>query len=125
MLKLFATLLVFLLLALAVLGLHHHRLELTAQSARLRDHIRQQEHLLADQRVEIARTTDPRVLAEHLKKALTDDQGIPPDSAPGRIVPAGAANGVALPNPVRAPANHGLVTISHDSVRPLRHRMAE
>jgi hypothetical protein len=126
MLKLFATLIVFLLLALAMLGLRHHRMELTAQTARLRDQIRQQEHVLGDQRVQIAKVTNPLVLTENLKKAGIDGAGIPPPPE----APLGMQIVPAVPGPVDAdlapPHAGGIVTVSSDTALPRtnRHRMA-
>jgi hypothetical protein len=127
MLKLFATLIVFLLLALAMLGLRHHRMELTAESARLRDQIRQQEHVLGDQRVQIAKVTNPLILTENLKKAGIDGAGIPPPpEAPlgMQIVPPGPAPVDADLIPSHA---GGIVTVSSDTPLPhsKRRRMAD
>jgi hypothetical protein len=69
--KLLAMLVTFLLVALCLLGLRQHRLELTAQSTRIFDTIRDRQHTLLDQRVEIARRTNPWAI-----NAALEQQGV-------------------------------------------------
>ena len=66
MAKLLFTLGAFLLLSLTVLGLRQHRLELTAQTARLHNEALQLQQALADQQVEITQKTNPLVLQKEL-----------------------------------------------------------
>jgi hypothetical protein len=66
--KLLAMLMMFLVVALVLLGLRQHRLELTADSVRIYDQIRDRHHTLLDQRVIIARQTNPWALATALKE---------------------------------------------------------
>jgi hypothetical protein len=117
MLKLFFFLIVALLLALAVLGLRHHTMELQAQSARLRDKIRQQENMLRDQDPEIAKATNPLVLAERLKKAGADNAGEPPasDGSVGGLYPQADLNALTNANPMPRHNGRGLVTVSNVS----------
>ncbi len=127
MLKLFVTLIVSLLLALAVLGLRHHSTELKAQSAHLRDQIRQQENVLRDQDPQIAKATNPLVLAERLKKSEQDGTGIPPASdMPLGLIPQ-ADNTAISADYISSGHQHGLVTVSSNSVAPgsTRHRHAQ
>jgi hypothetical protein len=56
----------FLVLGLMVLGLRHHRLELTAQTAQLHRTALELEQQLADQQVQITRTSNPVVLQQEL-----------------------------------------------------------
>jgi hypothetical protein len=65
--KLLAMLVTFLLVALGLLGLRQHRLELTAHSTRIYETIRERQHTLLDQRVEIARRTNPWAIANALE----------------------------------------------------------
>jgi hypothetical protein len=69
MFKLLVTLGVFLTVALGLLGLRMRRLELTAQTAQLRNEIVQREHRLWDQEVQIAKQTNPPALAEGLRNS--------------------------------------------------------
>ncbi|MEI8197423.1 MAG: hypothetical protein WCI73_16115 [Phycisphaerae bacterium] len=66
MLKLFVTLVLFLALALGLLGLRMRRLELTAETARLRLDVERRQHQLWGQEDQIARQTNPPALAEGL-----------------------------------------------------------
>ena len=129
MLKLFVTLMVALLLALALLGLRHHAMELQAQSARLRDKIRQQENVLRDQEPEIAKATNPLVLSERLKKAGLDGAGVPPgsDGSVGGLFPGAAPPDPALtaaPIPVHRAG--GIVRVSSNGPATgwVHHRVA-
>jgi len=63
-------------LSLAVLALRHHRLEITSQTAKLHDTIKAREQSLWDERVQIARNTNPLALAVNLKT-----QGMSPGAA--------------------------------------------
>ena len=67
--KLLVMLVTFLFVGLALLALRQHRLELTSQSAAIYDTIRDRNHTLLDQRVEIARRTNPWAVASALKDA--------------------------------------------------------
>jgi hypothetical protein len=90
--KLLFTLGTFLMVALALLALRQHRLELTSQSMKIHDEITAREHTLWDQRVEIARRTNPWALAAGLQKAGVDTGGA--------MTPRQSANpraGVSLP----------------------------
>jgi hypothetical protein len=90
--KLLFTLGTFLVVALALLALRQHRLELTSQSMKIHEEITAREHTLWDQRVEIARRTNPWALAAGLQKAGVDTGGAmtPRQSTNPRV-------GVALP----------------------------
>lgn len=91
MLKLLFTLGVFLLLSLAVLGLRQHRLEVTSQTARLHDQIKVREQTLWDQRVQIAKSTNPLALAVNLKTAgMSAGEAMQPRST-GRRTPGSTA----------------------------------
>lgn len=77
MLKLLVTLLAFLALALAVLGLRQHRLELTAQTARLLEQIERRTHSTWDQEARITTVSNPLVLAQNLKsRGMAGDIGV-------------------------------------------------
>ena len=67
MFKLLFTLLVFLAIGLALLGLRQHRLELTADAARLHQQVTEREQTLWGQEVQIAGPTDPRKITEAIK----------------------------------------------------------
>jgi hypothetical protein len=67
--KLLVTLGTFLLVALALFGLRQHRLELTSECAKIHSQIKNREEVLLDQRVEIARKTNPWALAAGLEAA--------------------------------------------------------
>ena len=66
MFKLLAMIVTFLAVGLTLLALRQHRLELTSQSAAIYDIIRDRNHTLLDQRVEIARKTNPWAIASAL-----------------------------------------------------------
>ena len=90
MIKLLVMLVTFLAVALALLGIRQHRLELTSQSAAIYERIRERNETLLDQRVLIARQTNPWTLATALK-----DSGVntgtalqPRDTQLGRPLPA-------------------------------------
>jgi hypothetical protein len=86
--KLLTTMLVFLVVALLVLGLRQHRLELTSQTAWLQGQIAQREQTLWGQRMAIARATNPTVLASELQKQnLAGDVGgtLPWDGSNSKI----------------------------------------
>jgi hypothetical protein len=70
--KLLAMLVTFLLVALGLLGLRQHRLELTSQSTRIYETIRDRQHTLLDQRVAIARETNPWAIAAALEEHGVD-----------------------------------------------------
>jgi hypothetical protein len=70
--KLLFTLGTFLVVALALLALRQHRLELTSESMKIHDEISAREHTLWDQRAEIARRTNPWALASGLQAAGVD-----------------------------------------------------
>ena len=67
MFKLLFTLVIFLALGLALLGLRQHRLELTAEAARLHQQVSEREQTLWGQEVQIALRTDPRKITEAIK----------------------------------------------------------
>lgn len=69
MFKLFVTLVLFLALALGLLGLRMRRLELTAETARLRLDVERRQHQLWGQEDQIARQTNPPALAEGLRNS--------------------------------------------------------
>jgi len=71
-LKLLTMLVAFLLVALALLGLRQRRLELTSESAKIYSTIREKNETLLDQRVEIAKVTNPWTLAWTLKSSGVD-----------------------------------------------------
>jgi hypothetical protein len=68
-LKLLIMLVAFLGVALALLGLRQHRMELTSESVKIYDQIRERNESLLDQRAQIARNTNPWSLAATLKDA--------------------------------------------------------
>ena len=68
MFKLLAMLVTFLLVALCLLGLRQHRLELTSECTRIFDTICDRQHTLLDQRVDIARQTNPWAIAAALQQ---------------------------------------------------------
>jgi hypothetical protein len=65
--KLLTMLMAFLLVALGLLGLRQRRLELTSESAKIYSQIRERHESLLDQRVEIAKITNPKALATSLE----------------------------------------------------------
>ncbi len=67
MFKLLVTLGTFLFVALALLGLRHHHLELTSQSAKLYDQIQQRLHTTWDQEAQIAGKTNPIATVKNIK----------------------------------------------------------
>src|SRR3954471_3399162 len=72
MVKLLVMLVAFLLVALTLLGLRQHRLELTSESAAIYERIRERNETLLDQRVVIARRTNPWALAAALNESGVD-----------------------------------------------------
>ena len=77
MMKLLVMLVSFLLLALAILGIRQHRLEVTSQTSRLIDQIEQRKHELWDQDPKITETSNPLALAQNLKsRGLVGDIGV-------------------------------------------------
>ena len=95
MFKLLAMLVTFLMVALCLLGLRQHRLELTSECTRIYDTIRDRQHTLLDQRVEIARQTNPWAIA-----AALEQQGVNTgDALRARQTHLGA-RGAANPNAV-------------------------
>lgn len=68
MFKLLFTLGVFLILALALLGIRTHTLELTAETARLRQQVTQREQQLWGQEIPITQQTNPMVLVKRLEE---------------------------------------------------------
>lgn len=102
MFKLLAMLVTFLLVAQGLLGLRQHRLELTAQSSKIYDAIRDRQHTLLDQRVEIARRTNPWAIA-----AALEEQGVNTGDAmrakQTQGKPAGAVNVPAVETDLVAP----------------------
>lgn len=81
MLKLLVTLGSFLFVALALLGLRHHRLELTSQTAKLYEQIQVRTHTLWDQEALIAQKTNPIVTAKNFKSAGLDTTAYSPNGA--------------------------------------------
>src|SRR4051812_20037415 len=69
MFKLLAMIITFLLVALSLLAIRQHRLELTAQSAKIYDQIRERNQTLLDQQVQIAKITNPWAVASALEKS--------------------------------------------------------
>ena len=67
MFKLLFTLMVFLMLGLALLGLRQHRLELTAETARLHQQVLDREKTLDGQEVQISQSTNPLKISEAIK----------------------------------------------------------
>ncbi len=70
--KMLMTLGTFLVVALAVLALRQRRLEVTSDVARIHDEIVARKQTLLDQRVEIAKQTNPWTLAASLKASGVD-----------------------------------------------------
>jgi len=62
----------FLLIALAMLALRQRRLEVTSETVKIHDEILARRQTLLDQRVQIARQTNPWALAAGLKAAGMD-----------------------------------------------------
>lgn len=81
MLKLLVTLGSFLFVALALLGLRHHHLELTSQSAKLFEQIQIRTHSLWDQEYLIANKTNPIATAKNFKSAGLDTTAYSPNGA--------------------------------------------
>jgi hypothetical protein len=79
----------FLLVALALFGLRQHRLELTSQCSKIHSAIKNREDVLLDQRVQIARKTNPWALASGLQAAglNTPDALVTRDGRTGRPRP--------------------------------------
>ncbi len=99
MFKLLAMLFIFLIVALALLGMRQRRLELTSESSSIYAQIRDRNETLLDQRVEIARQTNPKTLATALQNAGID-------------------TGAALQS--RQPIRRTLPVVETDLVAPLR-----
>lgn len=72
MFKLLAMLVTFLVVALLLLGLRQRRLELTSETSAIYAQIRERNETLLDQRVEIAKQTNPWTLAGALKSSGVD-----------------------------------------------------
>ncbi|HEY4329704.1 MAG TPA: hypothetical protein VGN88_08200 [Phycisphaerae bacterium] len=92
MMKMLVMLGAFLLVALTLLSLRQHRLELTAQSAKIYGEIRDRNDILLTQQVEIARRTNPWTLANNLQKSGVNTGTalqLRPDSTPHTTPPAG------------------------------------
>ncbi len=106
MLKLLFMIIALLLLSLAVLGLRHHRQEVTSQTAKIHALILQREQSLADQKVLITRATNPLTLAINLKAAgMNAGEAMQPrDVRRTRVAPGAPAPG----------------TVETDLVAPLR-----
>ena len=106
MLKLLFTLGVFLIVALALLALRQHRLELTSESMKIHDQIEARNQTLWGQRVEIARRTNPWTLAAGLQAAGVDTGGAMTQRARPAVRPAAPSNAVVtdLVAPVRGDA---------------------
>lgn len=106
MFKLFFTLVVFLGVALALLGLRHRRLELTAECVRIHDEIQAKKQTLWGQVADISRETNPVKLAQAMKDAGMD---VPESmvsrttTRPSRVIPRDAVE-TDLTAPVREPA---------------------
>jgi hypothetical protein len=67
--KLLVMLGAFLLVALTLLSLRQHRLELNAQTVKIHSQIRERNDVLLTQQVEIARRTNPWTLAANLQQS--------------------------------------------------------
>ena len=77
MLKLLVTLVAFLLLALAVMGMRHHARELESQTASMIHESELKKHELMDQRPEITQVSNPIALAKNMKdRGLAGDLGV-------------------------------------------------
>jgi hypothetical protein len=89
-LKLLAMLVTFLVVGLMLLGLRQRRLELTAESARLYEHIRGQNETLLGQEVTIAGISNPWALKDALQKSGVNTGGALERrrTTVGRAVPA-------------------------------------
>lgn len=72
MFKMLVTLGVFLVVALTLLAVRTHRLEVTSESARIHEEIKQREQTLLDQRAQIAQQVTPWTLVANLKAAGMD-----------------------------------------------------
>ena len=72
MFKLLFILGTFLVVALALLAVRQHRLDLTSESVKIHDEIQAREHSLWDQRAQIAEHTNPWALASGLREAGVD-----------------------------------------------------
>jgi hypothetical protein len=106
--KLLAMLVTFLFVALALLALRQHRLELTSQSASIYESIRDRHQTLLDQRAEIAKRTNPWALANAL-----NEQGVNTGEAL-------RTRATRLPNRDAAPAAPGAAPpVETDLVAPL------
>jgi len=104
--KLLVTLGTFLLVALALFGLRQHRLEITSQCAKIHSEIKNREDALLDQKVQIARQTNPWALASGLEA-----QGMSPGDA---LVTRDGRTGKAKPAASAAPV------VETDLLAPLR-----
>ncbi len=82
------------MVALAVLALRHHRLEVTSETVRIHDEILARRQTLLDQRVAIARGTNPWALAAGLKAAGMEtgeamvSRTTAQSAAPGPVIPS-------------------------------------
>jgi hypothetical protein len=77
MLKLLVTLVAFLLLALAVMGMRHHARELESQTAGMVHATELNKHRLMDQRPDITKNSNPITLAQNMKdRGLAGDVGV-------------------------------------------------
>jgi hypothetical protein len=68
-LKMLVMLVWFMVVSMVLVGLRQHRLEITSGSASIYDEIRDRRQTLLDQRVEIAKQTNPWALASALQSA--------------------------------------------------------
>jgi hypothetical protein len=71
----------FLFVALALVGLRHHHLELTSQSAKLFEQIQDRTHTLWGQEAVIAEKTNPIATAKNFKSAGLDTTAFTPNGA--------------------------------------------
>jgi hypothetical protein len=100
MFKLLVTLVTFLLLALAVMGMRHHARELESQTAGMVHESELRKHRLQDQGKAITEVSNPITLAQNMKdRGLSGDVGV-----------------LDLPRPRRAADDPG------DLVAPVRRR---
>ena len=94
MFKLLITLVTFLLLALAVMGMRHHTRELESQTAKLVAEIEIKKHKLWDQKPQITQVSNPQALTKNLQDhGMVGEVGVPdaprtrpPSDDPGDLV---------------------------------------